>query len=241
LKKDPQNKQLPLELAEAMKSLGVIKKKIADLEAAVSGGAQSAGGRSALASYLPQTFLQLTLSLSLSLSRGVRSVLVSLKDARAAVDKDPLRGVAMYKRASEWELQVCIVNINDSVNILLIVGCFSALLRQNQLTFIDEWEAPVMSTLDTTAPKLAEFLDWFELGVRDDSPGDIVYHKSLWQEVESGVWQVGRSLVVRLCDQLCLALTTTIVHIYIYIYIYIVYSFVGERRWMWHSSIAQRC
>ena len=47
-----------------------------------------------------------------------------------------------------------------------------------------------MSTLDTTAPKLAEFLDWFELGVRDDTPGDIVYHKSLWQEVESGVWQV---------------------------------------------------
>ena len=35
-----------------------------------------------------------------------KSLLVSLKDARAAVDKDPLRGVAMYKRASEWELQV---------------------------------------------------------------------------------------------------------------------------------------
>lgn len=44
LKKDPQNKQLPLELAEAMKNLGVIKKQIADLEASMSGGAQSAGG-----------------------------------------------------------------------------------------------------------------------------------------------------------------------------------------------------
>lgn len=119
------------------------------------------------------------------LSGGAKQVggatLISLKAAQKAVDLDPLRGVATYQRATEWDLA-------------------------NQLTCRDESEVPLVTTLDATAPRLAQFFDWFVEGARDDTvcfvcvpPGscwlidlaqatDVVAHKSLWRPVEGGPW-----------------------------------------------------
>jgi tetratricopeptide (TPR) repeat protein len=135
LKSEPNNAALQAEVGKSMKELALIKTRITELETLTSGGEKRVGG----------------------------SVLISLTKARKEFEADPLRGVAMYKRATEWELQ-------------------------NQLTFRNEWETEVMATLDATAPKLAQFYDWFSPGARDDTPGDVISHKSLWLEVDSGQW-----------------------------------------------------
>jgi tetratricopeptide (TPR) repeat protein len=135
LKTEPNNAALQAEVGKSMKELAATKARVAELEQLTSGGEKRVGG----------------------------SVLISLTKARKEFEADPLRGVSMYKRATEWELQ-------------------------NQLTFRNEWETEVMATLDTTAPKLAQFYDWFEPGARVDTPGDVVQHMSLWLEVDSGQW-----------------------------------------------------